>query len=137
MDDAGRRGTLLIVDDHAGFRSFARSLLEAEGFIVVGEAGDGASAVEAAHALSPELVLLDVALPDIDGFVVCERIVGSARPTGRGGPLRPAVVLTSSRDLSSFRRRLAASSARGFIAKQDLTGAALAALLNHGSSPWT
>jgi hypothetical protein len=47
------------------------------------------------------------------------------------------VVLTSSRDLSSFRRRLAASSARGFIAKQDLTGAALAALLNRGSSPWT
>ena len=135
MVDGGHRGTLLIVDDHAGFRSFARSLLEADGYTVVGEAGDGASAVEAAHTLNPELVLLDIALPDVDGFIVCERIVEPEGPTGPRWPRRPAVVLTSSRDLSSFRRRLAASSARGFIAKQDLTGAALAALLDRGPSP--
>ncbi len=135
MTDGGRRGTLLIVDDHAGFRSFARSLLEADGYTIVGEAGDGASAVEAAHTLNPELVLLDIALPDVDGFIVCERIVEPEGPTRPGSPRRPAVVLTSTRDLSSFRRRLAASSARGFIAKQDLTGAALAALLDRGSSP--
>ncbi len=135
MVDGGRRGTLLIVDDHAGFRSFARSLLEADGYTVVGEAGDGASAVEAARTLNPQLVLLDIVLPDVDGFVVCELIVQPEGPTGPGCPRRPAVVLTSSRDLSSFRGRFAASSARGFIAKQDLTGAALTALLDRESSP--
>lgn len=134
MTELGRRGTLLIVDDHPGFRSFARSLLEAEGYVVVGEAGDGATAVAVARALSPELVLLDVALPDVDGFIVCEQIVSPEGPSGPGGPRRPSVILTSSRDQSSFRRRLSASSARGFVAKQDLTGAALAALLEGGCS---
>src|SRR4249920_1240423 len=56
--------TVLIVDDHPGFRGFARRLLEADGFTVVGEAGDGGSAVEAAARLRPALVLLDVMLPD-------------------------------------------------------------------------
>jgi DNA-binding NarL/FixJ family response regulator len=113
--------TLLIVDDHAGFRSFARALLEAEGYVVVGEAGDGASALDAVTALDPEVVLLDIALPDIDGFVVCDRL------TERDSR-RPAVVLTSSRDASSFRQRLAVSAARGFIPKSDLSGPTLAAL---------
>ena len=112
--------TVLIVDDHAGFRSFARALLEAEGFEVVGEAGDGASAIALAGALEPELVLLDVALPDMDGFAVCEALVEG----GRG----PAVVLTSSRDVSSYRRRLKRSRARGFIPKSELSGPALVAL---------
>jgi DNA-binding NarL/FixJ family response regulator len=80
--------TVLIVDDHAGFRTFARALLEAEGFDVVGEAGDGASALALTRTLAPELVLLDVALPDIDGFKVCEALL-------EDGP-GPAVVLTSS-----------------------------------------
>ncbi|MFE6174621.1 response regulator transcription factor [Streptomyces sp. NPDC056464] len=112
---------LLLVDDHAGFRSFARALLEAEGYSVVGEAADGASAIRGAERLAPEIVLLDVILPDLDGFEVCERITGKgARPI--------AVVLTSSRDPAAYRDRLARSSARGFIAKEDLTGAALAAL---------
>ncbi len=110
--------TVLIVDDHADFRLFARSILEAGGFDVVGEAGDGASALTEARALRPGLVLLDVQLPDVDGFTVCEQLSGDETP--------PAIVLTSSRDASSFRRRLEDSSARGFIAKAELSAAALA-----------
>ena len=112
--------TVLIVDDHPGFRSVARALLEAEGFDVVGEASDGASAVALARKLAPEPVLLDVALPDMDGFAVCDALLQD----GAG----PAVVLTSSRGISSYRRRLERSGARGFIAKSDLSGSALAAL---------
>ena len=111
---------VLIVDDHAGFRSFARALLEAEGFVVVGEATDGASALSLARTLEPELVLLDVALPDMGGFAVCEALLAN----GRG----PAVILTSSRDVSSYRRRLERSPARGFIPKSALSGATLAKL---------
>jgi DNA-binding NarL/FixJ family response regulator len=112
--------TVLIVDDHAGFRSFARALLEAEGFDVVGEAADGATALALAQALAPELVLLDVALPDTDGFAVCEALQQEDAGT--------AVILTSSRDASSYRRRLERSRARGFIAKSELSGPSLAAL---------
>ena len=82
--------TVLIVDDHAGFRATARLLLESEGYEVVGEAKDGASAIECARALAPELILLDVQLPDVDGFQVAAELTG--------GTGRPAVVITSSRD---------------------------------------
>lgn len=112
--------TVLIVDDHSGFRTFARALLEAEGFDVVGEAADGASALALTRALAPTLVLLDVALPDMDGFAVCDALL-------EDGP-GPAVVLTSSRDVSAYRRRLKRSQARGFIPKSELSGPALAAL---------
>ncbi len=108
---------MLIVDDHAGFRSFARALLEAEGYDVVGEAEDGQSALLAAATLRPEVVLLDVVLPDIDGFLVCAALSEDADG--------PAIVMTSSRGVSSYRRRLARSSARGFIAKSDLSGPSL------------
>jgi two-component system nitrate/nitrite response regulator NarL len=113
--------TVLIVDDHADFRTFARSILEAGGFDVVGEAGDGASALTSARALRPGLVLLDVQLPDIDGFAVCEQLAEDESS--------PGVVLTSSRDASSFRRRLGGSSALGFIAKAELSAAALASFV--------
>jgi DNA-binding NarL/FixJ family response regulator len=113
--------TLLIVDDHAGFRLFARALLDAEGFDVIGEAEDGASAVLAAARLDPHIVLLDVALPDFDGFEVCDRITAQGRD-------RPVVILTSSRDITTYRDRLNRSAARGFIPKDRLSGAALAAL---------
>jgi DNA-binding NarL/FixJ family response regulator len=116
-DDATVSARVLIVDDHADFLVLARSVLEAGGFDVVGEAHDGASAIEAARELKPGVILLDVGLPDLDGFELCERLAGAA-----------AVVMTSSRSESSYRGRLAASSARGFIAKAELTGAALAAL---------
>jgi DNA-binding NarL/FixJ family response regulator len=115
------RPTVVIVDDHAGFRSSARALLEAEGFDVVGEAGDGLSALAVIGRLHPRVVLLDVQLPDIDGFEVAERLAGAGDPA--------AVVLVSTRDASAYRRRLARSPARGFIAKSELSGDALAALV--------
>lgn len=114
--------TVLIVDDHAGFRAGARALLEADGFEVIGEAADGAAALDAADRLRPQVVLLDIRLPDLDGFAVAERLAAGARP--------PAVVFVSSRGVEGFRRRLAASEARGFIAKAELTGECLAALLD-------
>src|SRR5262245_27687139 len=109
--------TVLIVDDHAGFRGFARRLLETDGFTVVGEAECGASALEAAAALRPQLVLLDVYLPDTDGFDVARRLADS----GNGA----VVVLTSSREAAELGTRLEGSRAQGFIHKDDLSGAAL------------
>jgi DNA-binding NarL/FixJ family response regulator len=111
---------VLIVDDHPSFRTGARRLLEAEGFEVVGEAADGASAIAAASALHPEVVLLDVNLPDLDGFEVTQRIVAA------GGP---PVVLTSSRERADFGDCVTRSGARGFVHKADLSGAALTDLL--------
>jgi len=113
--------TVLIVDDHEGFRQMARALLEAEGIEVVGEAVDGESAITEAERLRPQLVLLDVQLPGIDGFEVAARLGEASDP--------PAVVLTSSHAASSYRRRLAQSPARAFIPKGELSGEALAALL--------
>jgi DNA-binding NarL/FixJ family response regulator len=115
------RTSVLIVDDHEPFRQLARALLQAEGFEVVGEAEDGASALEAVRHLRPNLVVLDVQLPDVDGFEIAERIAA--------GDGSSAVVLVSSRDESAFRRRLAQTSAVGFIGKGDLTGDALRKLL--------
>ncbi len=112
--------SVLIVDDHADFRAFARALLDADGFDVVGEAHDGASALAAARSLKPALVLLDIQLPDIDGFAVCEQLAGDRDP--------PAIVLTSRRDASSYRRRLGESRALGFIPKAELSGRELATL---------
>jgi DNA-binding NarL/FixJ family response regulator len=113
--------TILIVDDHPSFRASARRLLEADGYDVVGEAEDGRSAVEAVRELKPEIVLLDVQLPDLDGFEVASLITN-----GGGGP---AVVLTSSRDAADVEPYAAASGARGFICKSELSGEALAAIL--------
>lgn len=111
----------MIVDDHDGFRSFARALLKAEGFEVVGEAADGASALEAAAELAPDLVLLDVQLPDGDGFDIANRLAKADDA--------PAVVLVSTRDAASYRRRLATTTARGFLSKGELSGPALLALV--------
>ena len=113
--------TVLIVDDHAPFRALARALLQLEGFEVVGEAGDALSALDAVRRLRPSVVLLDIQLPDLDGFEVARRLARAGDP--------PAIVLVSSRDRSAYRRRLAESPARGFIAKSDLSGAAVAALV--------
>ena len=113
--------SVLIVDDHPSFRSCARALLEAEGYEVVGEAKDGESALRAAAELRPDLVLLDVQLPDLDGFEVASRLT-----SGNGSA--PAIVLTSSRDAADFGSLVTRCGARGFVAKAELTGAALAAL---------
>src|SRR6476661_3620441 len=98
--------TVLIVDDHASFRRVARRLLELHGYEVVGEAPDGESALEAARRLRPDLVLLDVQLPGIDGFQV------AARLTANGDA--PAIVMVSSRDAEDFGDLVARSGARGF-----------------------
>jgi DNA-binding NarL/FixJ family response regulator len=115
------RHTVLIVDDHASFRAAVRMLLELEGFEVVGEAPDGMSGVSEARRLHPDLVLLDVNLPDLDGFAVAARITTD--------PGAPAVVLISSREGTDFGPLVARSGARGFIAKDALSGTALEAML--------
>ena len=116
--------TILIVDDHPSFRRFARRLLEADGLAVVGEAGDGASALATFRALRPQLVLLDILLPDQDGFAVAEALARESQP--------PVVILTSSREASDYGTRLERTSARGFIGKNELSGPALAALVDGG-----
>jgi DNA-binding NarL/FixJ family response regulator len=112
---------VLIVDDHPSFRASARALLESDGFDVVGEAESGWSAIAAVQRLHPDVVLLDVQLPDIDGFEVAERLTMS----GDG----PCVVLVSSRDGSDYGPLIAACGACGFVAKAELTGAAVSDLL--------
>jgi DNA-binding NarL/FixJ family response regulator len=113
--------TVLIVDDHPSFRVSARLLLEAEGFRIVGEAEDGAEAVRLVHELKPDIVLLDVQLPDCDGFTVI--------PELRQNGYVPSVVLVSSRDECDYGSLIRDSDARGFIAKAELSGTALAALV--------
>jgi len=110
--------SLLIVDDHDGFRTWARDVLADEGFRVVGVASDGASAIEAVHALHPHVVLLDIQLPDMTGFQVAERLAGLA-----------TVVLTSSRAAEDYGPLIGASPAAGFVSKVELSGASLTAVL--------
>ncbi|MBD0338639.1 MAG: response regulator transcription factor [Thermoleophilia bacterium] len=112
--------TVLIVDDHPSFRASARALLEAEGFEVVGAAADGESAVELALVLRPELVLLDVMLPDMSGFEVAERLAGAAASR---------IILVSSREQGDYGQRVRRSGALGFVAKDRLSGAALRELM--------
>ena len=123
------RRSVLIVDDHAGFRSWARALLEMQGYSVVGEAEDGVSAITLIRAVKPEVVLLDIRLPDIDGFEVTRRLVRQGSEA--------TVVLVSSRDAADYGGQLANSGAQGFIAKADLSATALEAVLagESGSAP--
>jgi len=112
--------TVLIVDDHAGFRRAARAVLEAEGFDVIAESATGIEALEAVERFAPDLVLLDIGLPDLDGIEVAGRL--TTRDRGL------SVVLTSSRDASDYWPLLDRCGARGFIPKGELSGAAVAAL---------
>ena len=111
---------VLIVDDHQPFRAVARELLESAGYVVSGEAADAAEALAAVAADSPDAVLLDVQLPDRDGFAVATALAAADGP---------AVVLISSREADDYGRRVAACGARGFISKSNLTAATFAALL--------
>ena len=110
---------VLVVDDHPGFRRSVRTLLEVEGFEVVGEACDGREALALVDELRPELVLLDVGLPDTSGFDIAERL---SRGTSR-------VILVSSRDPGDFGRRVRRCGALGFVPKDRLTGSAVRDLL--------
>jgi DNA-binding NarL/FixJ family response regulator len=112
---------VLIVDDNARFRERARRSLEADGYTVVAEAEDGASALRAARRHRPDVVLVDVGLPDMSGLTVAEQLTSS--PDG------PAVVLTSTHDASDFADGVARSGALGFIPKSALSGEAITALM--------
>lgn len=113
--------TVVIVDDHPGFRASARMLLEAEGYEVVGEAGDGATGVKVVAELDPDVVLLDIQLPDMDGFQVATRLAAAST--------RGAIVLVSSRAREDLHALVESSAARGFIPKSELSGDALEAVI--------
>lgn len=112
--------TVVIVDDHAGFRRMARRMFEDAGLVVVAEAADGESGLSAVAALAPQLVLVDIQLPDLDGFAVARRLAQACTVV---------VVLTSSRSASDYGSRLARSPARAFIPKAELSGPALLSVL--------
>jgi DNA-binding NarL/FixJ family response regulator len=114
---------VLVVDDHEGFRAAARALLEADGFVVVAEAATGADGLLAAARTVPHVVLLDVQLPDMDGFEVARAL---AELDGAA-----TIVLVSSRSATTYGEKIAAAPARGFITKADLTGDALREILGH------
>ena len=120
-DDRLMKGTVLIVDDHEGFRLSVRRMLEREGYVVVGEAIDGRSGVAAAERLRPDLALIDVRLPDIDGFEVAlqVRAAGSAS----------SILLISTRQRADHGDRVIKSGANGFIEKSELSGQSIAAVL--------
>jgi DNA-binding NarL/FixJ family response regulator len=115
------RPRVLIVDDHAAFRESASALLEAEGYEVVGAAADGETAIADVERLRPEIVLVDIQLPGLDGFDVAERLAG--------GVDAPVVILISSRDAGTYGSRVDEAPVRGFLAKRSLSGAALAGLV--------
>jgi two-component system, chemotaxis family, chemotaxis protein CheY len=116
--------TVVVVDDHAGFRTMAAMLLAADGFQVVGQAATGVEGLAMIAALVPDVVLLDVQLPDIDGFAV----LVSMRRAG----LATRVVLCSVRTAADFGARLEGCGADGFLAKSALTAGALRSLLGAG-----
>jgi CheY-like chemotaxis protein len=118
-DDRPVSLSVLIVDDHPSFRRFARMLLERSGMAVVGEAADGAAAIAAVRGLHPDVVLLDVLLPDATGFAVADRIAAEPRP--------PAVVLTSSRGAADLQPQIRGGRPRPFVAKSEFSAAALEA----------
>ena len=113
--------TVLVVDDHSGFRACARRLLEGQGYRVVGEAADGAAALACARDLHPQLALVDVHLPDSDGFEVATRLAALDEA--------PAIVLISSHDRTELESLLAGSAARGFLPKDELSRETIEALL--------
>jgi CheY-like chemotaxis protein len=113
--------SVLIVDDDAEFRALAVLLLRARGYDVVGETADAASAVEAAALLQPNAILLDVNLPDRDGFWVAEAL-------NRAG-VDSRILLTSSAISDVSSRTLERCGAAAFVPKTELATADLAGLL--------
>jgi DNA-binding NarL/FixJ family response regulator len=116
--------TILIIDDDPRFRAQACDVLAADGFVVIGQAIDGASGLEAAQSLRPDFVLLDIGLPDVEGFEVARALALNRPP--------PLVVLTSSRDARAYGRRLSNGHFLGFIPKEQISGAAIRALVERG-----
>ncbi len=118
---------VLVVDDHTGFRHQVRLMLEEAGYDVVAEAADAAAAISVARHLDPDIVLLDVGLPDHDGFFVADVLAAGTEP--------PAVVLISGRDAVDYGPRVAACGARGFVFKADLTAESLRNALGNKADP--
>ena len=114
--------TVLIVDDHPSFRASARAILEAGGFDVVGEAEDGQGAIAAARDLAPDVLLLDIQLPDMNGFDICRLLDG-------WNSAKPDLILVSSRELEDYGDQVETSCARGFLLKDELSAEAVAAIL--------
>jgi DNA-binding NarL/FixJ family response regulator len=117
--------TVLIVDDHPSFRASARRLLEEEGYAVVGEAANGTDALRAARELAPDIILLDVRLPDLDGFAVSRRITGP----GCAANSTADVILISSREVDEWGGAATEVGARGFIPKAKLSRRTMEELL--------
>lgn len=101
---------VLIVDDAASVREALRWALEGEGDLeVVGEAGDGASAVAAAQRLAPDIVILDVSLPDVDGYTVARRLTKAL--------VRPLIIFLTIYHDPLSRARAAEVGAAAFVEK--------------------
>jgi len=113
--------TLLVVDDHEGFRSFVSTLLDGDRFSIAAVAEDGESALEAVNRLRPDLVLLDIQLPGMSGFEVAERLAS--------GAYRPDVVLTSTREAADFGARLRNAPVLGFVPKNEMSVEAISRLV--------
>jgi DNA-binding NarL/FixJ family response regulator len=122
-DDPHIHMTVLVVDDHPTFRASVRRLLELEGFRVVAEAQDARAALRLVREVEPELMLLDVGLPDRSGFEVARELAGGST----------RVVLISSRAQADLGPRVRASGALGLISKEQLSGEAILALLGRAS----
>jgi DNA-binding NarL/FixJ family response regulator len=120
--------SVLIVDDNAAFRNVARTLLESGGYRVIGEAGTAAAAVTMAAAIRPDVVLLDIGLPDQDGFTVCRELHAALPAT--------VIVFCSVRSAEEYREAVARSAATGFLAKSQLSGGTLAAILAGQGEDW-
>lgn len=114
--------TVVIVDDDSVFRAIAGAMLRGGGFDVVGEASSGAEAMSAVAALHPDVVLLDVQLPDTDGFAVSRQlaVVDGAVPR---------VVLCSVRGAEDYDGHIDGAAAAGFLSKADLSAEAVRALV--------
>jgi DNA-binding NarL/FixJ family response regulator len=121
--------SVVIVDDDARFRSVAAGLLARSGFTVIGEAADGMAGVAMAARTQADLILVDIRLPDIDGFEVVRRLLESPEP--------PAIVLVSTLEAADYGRRIPASGARGFITKSSLSGDTLRGLLSRNEEERT
>jgi DNA-binding NarL/FixJ family response regulator len=113
---------VFVVDDHVGFRESVRRLLEMEGYLVVGEAADGQTALLRMAELQPEIALVDVHLPDIDGLELASRLRKLVYP--------PSVILTSSHDGTDLLQFIATSGASGFVPKAELSREAIERLLS-------
>ena len=113
--------TILIIDDDPHFRAQVSRLLETDGFVVIGQADDAASGLEAVRSLRPDFVLVDIGLPDVDGFAVARDLAIDGAP--------PRVVLTSSRDSRAYGRRLTGGAWLGFLPKEQVSGTAIRALV--------